>query len=161
MEIRDHLLVHLKDLEAKGHDCRKCVGLCCTDQFNTMKITLQEAQTIQSYLENQDKWNLDLLQKLKQTIVKYRLDLALPGNGKRSYIRRSYTCTFYELEAGGCQLPRTHRPLGCLAFNPLGPERIGDEGCAQSFPLKDDVDREFLPVAVSKLFEHSSSNLDA
>lgn len=118
---RELLLEAMKVQEGRGFDCRSCSGECCTSKSNSMKIDAEEAHDIYSHLVASELWTEELIQKLRDCIRDYRLDVEIPTFGSRPNIRRTYTCPFYaEASNGpfGCSLPREVRPLGCLAFNP-------------------------------------------
>src|SRR5690606_8028509 len=63
-----------------------------------------------------------------ETIQKYRLGSSL-GNGKRSFLRRTYTCPLFVHKELGCPLPAEAKPYGCLAFNSHHPEKKASEEC--------------------------------
>lgn len=151
MNSRELILKHLEEKAKLGHHCQSCPGTCCTDVANSMMISSSEARTIQNYLIGQGKWDEDLLLEIRECVRHYRLDIPVPGDGRRSYIRRTYTCPFYQLKLGGCQIPRTHRPLGCLAFNPTDKNRIGEGGCEQTWKLSSQSDSFPIPVAILNL----------
>ncbi len=81
-----------------------------------MMISPLEAAEVLLYLRQHDALNADLKNKCQETITKFRLDHPA-GNGKRSFIRRTYTCPFFGHQELGCPLPKEVKPYGCLAFN--------------------------------------------
>lgn len=102
--------------EAAGISCSGCAGTCCTYEANSMMVTPLEALELFTYLRENALLTAELRTKLEETVRTYRLDHA-PGNGKRSYLRKTYTCTFFGFKELGCPLPRDVKPYGCLAFN--------------------------------------------
>ena len=115
-------------LEAFGSDCRGCSGNCCTFEANSMMVTPVEALELVSYLRENELFDAELRSRLTETVTKYRLDQGL-GNGKRSFIRRTYTCPFFNNKELGCPLPREVKPYGCLAFNSHHPEEKAGKHC--------------------------------
>lgn len=81
-----------------------------------MMITPLEAIEIHQHLKENNLLTEELKNKMKATVVEFRLDQQL-GNGRRSFIRRTYTCPFFNHQELGCPLPREVKPYGCLAFN--------------------------------------------
>ena len=114
---REILLKEMERLNSQEISCRSCAGFCCTSDRNSMMITEIEALDIFQYLISESLLNQDLLQKLQDNIKQFRLDQKI-GNGKRSFIRRTYTCPFFQDKQLGCSLPKEIKPYGCLAYNP-------------------------------------------
>ena len=81
-----------------------------------MMVTPVEAVELMDYLRENALLTDDLKSKLNETITKFRLDHPT-GNGRRSFIRKTYTCPFFNHGELGCPLPREVKPYGCLAFN--------------------------------------------
>jgi Fe-S-cluster containining protein len=113
---RQNLLTHMDQLEGQGFTCQGCKGTCCTFEANSMMVTPLEAFELLSHLKKSALHNPELKTKIEATISQYRLDHQM-GNGKRSYLRRTYTCPFFNHTELGCPLPREVKPYGCLAFN--------------------------------------------
>ena len=113
---RQNLIDRMESLEAQGFGCKGCSGTCCTYEANSMMVTPLEAFELLIYLRRNDLLNLELKEKISGTVSQYRLDHQF-GNGKRSYLRRTYTCPFFNHQELGCPLPRDIKPYGCLAFN--------------------------------------------
>ena len=113
---RKHLIERMKELENSGLNCRDCQGTCCTYEANSMMVTPVEAFELYSYLKAQGQFDQELKTRLEENIRTYRLDQSL-GNGKKSFLRRTYTCPFFNHKELGCPLPVEVKPFGCLAFN--------------------------------------------
>ncbi|MFL5784335.1 MAG: hypothetical protein ACJ76H_07005 [Bacteriovoracaceae bacterium] len=125
---RQALIEKMDRAEAKGISCAGCAGTCCTYEANSMMVTPWEALELVHYLRANGMMNETLKQKLEETVRTYRLDHA-PGNGKRSFLRKTYTCTFFGFKELGCPLPREVKPYGCLAFNTHHAEKKAGEHC--------------------------------
>lgn len=98
-----------------------------------MMVTPIEAYDILVYLKHNNLMTSELKEKFQSTVTKYRLDGVI-GNGRRSFIRRTYTCPFFNHHELGCPLPREVKPYGCLAFNSHHQELKAGEHC---FPEKE------------------------
>ena len=98
-----------------------------------MKITPLETFEILVYFYENDLLDEELIRMLKATISRYRLDSDL-GNGERSFLRRNYTCPFFEHKELGCSLEWQIKPYGCLAFNPNSVNKEG-ENCESDINL--------------------------
>ena len=152
-ERRQILTSKMNELIAEGKDCLSCSGLCCTYEFNSMKITPKEAQLIKSHLFLKDGWNEVLKEKLQNYITEFRLNkvfLMKKGNS----IRRTYTCPFYEGKNLGCSLTVEVKPLGCLAFNPKEKKvsKAGLCGVYEGGSGFEAEDTQTIPEALLKLF---------
>lgn len=99
-----------------------------------MMVTPLEALELASYLRRNNWMDETLRTRLSETVKTYRLDHA-PGNGKRSYLRKTYTCTFFGFKELGCPLPREVKPYGCLAFNTHDKEKKADANCYSDVSL--------------------------
>lgn len=117
-----------KELESSGKSCMGCSGTCCTSEANSMMVTPVEAVELVDYLKNNNLFDDEFKIRLKNTVSKYRLDQSL-SNGKRSFLRRTYTCPFFNHKELGCPLPREVKPFGCLAFNSHHEELKAGEHC--------------------------------
>ena len=163
----------MDEAEASGMSCHGCKGTCCTYEANSMMVTPLEAIELLRYLKTSGMCDDTLHAKLEDTVRTYRLDHA-PGNGKRSYLRKTYTCSFFGFKEHGCPLPREVKPYGCLAFNThhkeekAGPhcysdkellEKIDDEKANADVKLKYGIhwDKSSLPTALLDLW---NMNLD-
>lgn len=123
-----------------------------------MKISHEEAVTIGSYLREQgEEFKNKMLREIEQTIADYRLDKFIQMKSSLA-LRRYYTCSFYLETNGmrGCVLPRSVRPLGCLAFNPVKKNANQDVDCKTLLEWKKDAghDLESIPVAVKNYLSH-------
>jgi hypothetical protein len=171
---RSNLIQRMDELESKGLGCQGCSGNCCTFEANSMMITPLETFELITYLHNAELLNDDLKKKLQDTVIKYRLN-NLSGNGKKSFIRRTYTCPFFAEKELGCPLPREIKPYGCLAFNSHHASLKASEHCFSEQELLSDReennqedqlinqrlkeklnlfwDKEPIPVALLELWE--------
>jgi len=125
---RKNLIERMEELENSGKDCKGCSGTCCTYEANSMMVTPVEAVELVDYLRTNNLFDDELKIRLLDTVAKYRLDQSL-SNGKRSYLRRTYTCPFFNHKELGCPLPREVNPFGCLAFNSHHEELKAGEHC--------------------------------
>jgi hypothetical protein len=176
MNQRKELITRMIELEQEELSCKGCAGNCCTFEANSMMITPLEAFEILIYLENSGKKTEELKVKLEKNIKLYRLD-QLAGNGKRSFIRRTYTCPFFMESELGCPLPREIKPYGCLAFNSHHPQLKASEHCfsektlLEKIELNEEVksknqkissrlnldwEKQPIPVALLLLWDHLS-----
>lgn len=119
---RAELIKRMEELEADGMGCSGCKGDCCTFEANSMMVTPLEAMELLPFVTE------DFIEKCSETIIKFRLDHP-GGNGRRSFIRRTYTCPFFNHKELGCPLPREIKPYGCLAFNAHHAELKAGEHC--------------------------------
>lgn len=103
-----------------------------------MMITPIEAMDLMQYLREQSLLTPELWQKCQATIKQYRLGLGV-GNGKRSFLRRTYTCPFFAGAEFGCPLPREIKPYGCLAFNSHHPTLKASEHCFSDTALLEEL----------------------
>ena len=113
---RKKLIDHMLGLEAENKTCLQCPGTCCTYEANSMQVSPIEVHDILTYLKNNDLHRTELKKKLEATVQTYRLDKMI-STGRKSSLRRTYTCTFFNQKELGCALPREVKPYGCLAFN--------------------------------------------
>ncbi len=108
--------------------CLGCPGTCCTYEANSMMVTPVEAFELYNYLNETGQFNLELKKRLEETVAKFRLDHGV-GNGRRSFLRRTYTCPFFNHKELGCPIPRDFKPYGCIAFNSHDVEKKAGEHC--------------------------------
>lgn len=127
-ERRKNLIDRNEELESLGMGCNGCSGTCCTYEANSMMVTPVEAVELMEYLKTSGQFNDELKIRLQETVTKYRLDQGL-GNGKRSFLRRTYTCPFFNHKELGCPIPREVKPFGCIAFNSHHVELKAGEHC--------------------------------
>lgn len=140
---RKILIDRLELLESQGMDCRGCSGNCCTYEANSMMTTPIEALELIRYLKDTQLLEDELKSKCQNTIQKFRLDHTA-GNGRRSFLRRTYTCPFFNHKELGCPLPREVKPYGCLAFNAHHVESKASEHCFSEVDLLRKRDEAFL-----------------
>ena len=173
MTSRKLLIEDMDRAEAAGISCAGCAGTCCTFEANSMMVTPLEALELMSYLAKSGMKDEALRSKLEETVRTYRLDHA-PGNGKRSYLRKTYTCSFFGFKELGCPLPRNVKPYGCLAFNTHHKELKAGEHCYSDKELLEKIvfdeknaelkkqygiywDKSPLPTALLDLWEKEIS----
>ena len=132
---RKILLQAMSELEERSVHCKDCTGLCCTFVANSVQTTPLETLEILLYLKRENRLNDTLKQRLTATVARYRLDSEIPGNGARSFVRRTYTCPFFGDPQGGCSLSRSVKPYGCLGFNPSQTRVVEGEQCGSNIPL--------------------------
>ncbi len=149
---RAELIARMDRLAEQGIDCSACAGTCCTFVANSMQIAAAEAELIADHLhgapEGVDEW----IQKLTRTISVHGLDRPLPGDGRRTFGRRRYSCSFFRGAGVGCALPREIKPLGCLAFNPRrGQQKEGGDCATPGLAIADAGETLPIPLAVLKL----------
>jgi hypothetical protein len=148
-ERRKTLIDNMQNLISEKKDCFSCKGYCCTYQNNSMQVTPLEALDAYYYLDRNNLINSDLIQSLKETIQKFRLDIEVPTrNGK--FLRRYYTCPFFKEGSKGCGLSLEDKPYGCLGFNPKE-TGVKTEGYCES-------DQDLLEQRQNLFFEESEYN---
>lgn len=118
----------MQELEAQGMGCLGCLGTCCTFEANSMLLTPLEAFELFTYLKDNQLLTSELKKKLEEAITTYRLEPKY-ANGRRSYLRKTYTCPFFGHMELGCPLPRNIKPYGCLAFDSHHTELKASEHC--------------------------------
>lgn len=139
---REILIENMDALEVSGFTCKGCSGTCCTFEANSMMVTPLEAVELHRYLKENHLLTAELKNKFVETVTKYRLDHQV-GNGKRSYLRRTYTCPLFHHKELGCPLPREVKPYGCLAFNSYHDSKKADENCHSDLSLLKSRDEAF------------------
>jgi hypothetical protein len=110
-----------------------------------MMVTPVEAVELMTWLKENSWLTDELKSKLQNTVTQYRLDHPA-GNGRRSFIRRTYTCPFFNHAELGCPLPREVKPYGCLAFNSHHSEEKADENCFSDIILLQNQDASLNDV---------------
>lgn len=128
MNRREILLNRMNVLESQGMGCVGCPGTCCTFEANSMLITPLEANELFNYLKEENLLTSELKSKLQACVTQYRLEPKYI-NSKRSYLRKTYTCPFFNHHELGCPLPREIKPYGCLAFDSHHVELKASEHC--------------------------------
>jgi hypothetical protein len=156
MNRRSVLIEKMNLLEAQGLSCSGCSGVCCTYQANSMLMTPLEALELFEYLKINKMLTLDLKQKLENAVTQYRLEPKY-DNMRRSYLRKTYTCPFFNHKEFGCPLPREVKPYGCLAFNSHHPEKKASEDCYSEIDLlelreKNNSEETLLNLEIKKKF---------
>jgi len=139
---RKNLIERMQELENSGKDCKGCAGDCCTSVANSMMVTPLETVELVDYLKTNNLFDAELKTRLLETVSKYRLDQSV-GDGKRSLLRRTYTCPFFNHKELGCSLPRAAKPYGCLAFNPHHEEIKAGEHCFSEKEILEQREAEF------------------
>lgn len=81
-----------------------------------MLLTPLEAHELFLYLQETGQQTPELKSKLEASVTKYKLEPKYES-GRRSYLRKTYTCPFFGEKELGCPLPRSVKPYGCLAFD--------------------------------------------
>ena len=82
---RSQVIEKMKEITSAGANCFSCSGVCCTFVGNSMMVTPIEAIELVHFLNEQGRWNNELLEKLNETILIYRLDRPVPSDGRRSF----------------------------------------------------------------------------
>ena len=139
---RQVLIDRMSELESSGKSCMGCAGNCCTFEANSMMVTPLEAAELMKHLKQNKKNSTELKERCKNTVKQYRLDHQF-GNGKKSYLRRTYTCPFFNHKELGCALSRQIKPYGCLAFNVHHSEIKASEHCFSEKDLLQKRDEMF------------------
>jgi hypothetical protein len=144
---RKIIIERMEELATKGSDCRNCAGNCCTYEANSMMVTPLEATEIMDHMSGNQLISDEFKDRLLETVKKYRLDRSV-GNGKKSFLRRTYTCPFFNHQELGCPLPKEIKPYGCLAFNNHHHELKASEHCYSETELLERRDELFAEEAV-------------
>lgn len=139
---REILVDRMNELETNGISCKGCEGTCCTFEANSMMVTPLEAFELLHHLKTHDMLDEELKEKCQSAVAKYRLDHQV-GNGRRSYLRKTYTCPFFHHKELGCPLPRDVKPYGCLAFNTHHPDKKAGADCYSEIKLLETRDSTF------------------
>jgi len=132
-ERRAPLRAHMRQLAEVGKTCFSCCGVCCTFVANSMRITPVEALDLKRRLQSEDRWTPELLDTLRDTVRRHRLDQDA-GDGRRR-LRKTYTCPFFSPGPRGCSIHPDHKPYGCLAFNARSPGITEGGDCASARDL--------------------------
>ena len=140
---RESLLERMTELESRGMGCNGCSGKCCTFEANSMLITPLETIELLEYLKTSQLMTLELKNKMQTAVEKYRLE-SKPLLGGRSYLRKTYTCPFFNHQELGCPLPREIKPYGCLAFNSHHIDLKATEHCYSETELLKKRDQSHL-----------------
>jgi Fe-S-cluster containining protein len=134
---RQLILLEMENLKHDEINCHQCRGPCCTFESNSMQITPLEALDIINYLSSVNRINADLIFHLQETNSQYRLNQFV-GNGK-SFLRKTFTCPFFEEGVKGCTISRNNKPIGCLGFNPIEKNITNGGSCKSNVKLLEDL----------------------
>jgi len=118
-----------------------------------MKVTPLEAFDLVYFLYQNDRLTNDLISQLDYVIKFYRLDHD-SGDGSRFFLRRNYTCPFFNEKELGCTIDPKAKPYGCLAFNLQGTKKEGEDCYSKSSLLEtieDQADRKQMNNEVKSL----------
>ncbi len=126
---RAPLIAEMSRRSARGHTCAGCSGVCCTFVANSMQTTPLETADLLCHLHREGRLTRSLKDVLGEVVRRYRLDVDVPGDGRRQFLRRTYTCPFFSGERLGCTISRWAKPYGCLAFNATMRDVREGEGC--------------------------------
>lgn len=155
---RQVLIDEMAILEEKGVHCFKCTGECCTFTSNSMQTTVLETLEVVIYLFEQKRVTDELIKNLELNVKRYRLD-SVPGNGQRSFMRRTYTCPFFMGKSKGCSLSRSIKPYGCLGFNPNVGGQTEGGNCVSNIKTLEQREKEF-EILEQKLNQNLKEKLD-
>lgn len=142
MNRRSTLIEKMNLLEGQGLSCLGCSGVCCTYQANSMLITPIEAIELFDFLKMNKLLSKELNQKLEYAVAQFRLEPKF-DNARRSYLRKTYTCPFFNHQEFGCPLPREVKPYGCLAFNSHHTENKASEHCFSEIDLLEEREKKY------------------
>ncbi len=140
-ERRQNIIENMEMLSTNGIDCSECVGICCTFEKNSMRLTPLEALDLFLYLNDNGAITDKFTQSVDAAIKHYRLDYVIPSNGKRNYLRRYYTCPLFVNCENGCPIPPEFKPYGCLGFNPTSPNEKDGTSCTSNTNILKDRDQ--------------------
>lgn len=144
MNVRHKMIAKMDALKAVQISCINCKTCeCCTFTSNSMKVTPLEAVELFSWLSHNERINPALKSKLESVVQHYRLDKDDFGNGKRSFIRRTYTCPFLIDGPKGCSIAPEAKPYGCLAFNPTQQASYLNFDCASELEFLREIDEVY------------------
>lgn len=114
---RAALQAHVLDVQRRIRSCAGC-GACCTEAYNTMQVLPIEGRRIAGHLARlPPARRAALLERARAAVARWSL--------RRPGLRR-YTCSFLEPDLT-CALPADVKPVACLSFNPLTPDRCDQE----------------------------------
>ncbi len=133
-ERRAVLNENMKSLLKEGVNCFSCSGLCCTFVSNSMQTDAIQTLELYLYLNNESRWNEELIAELKEVVRNNRLDYEIQ-TGFGSSFRRTYTCPFYNKGPKGCSIAPEWKPYGCLGFNARSPGASEGSDCASDLKI--------------------------
>lgn len=114
---RAALQAHVREVQRDIRSCTGC-GACCTEAYNSMQVLPVEARRIAGHIERLPAARrAELLARARAAVARWKLHV--PG-------LRRYTCSFLEPDLS-CALPAQVKPVACLSFNPLTPDRCDQE----------------------------------
>ena len=147
---RERLIALDEALDKEGKNCRSCPGHCCTFAFNSMRITAREANEILKFLMDEKKINRQLQLKIEETIEKFRLEIHF--SYAKKVLRKNYTCPFFGQNTLGCLLPKSIKPLGCLAFVPKEKDVTTPGKCYSATEFLENIEeeKETIPVMIKR-----------
>ncbi len=99
-----------------------------------MRISALEADELAAHLRETGRDTEEMRVVLRATIARFGLDRPAPGDGRRVFGRRRYTCPFFS-DLGRCTIVPEAKPYGCLAFNARAPGVRDGENCASDQEL--------------------------
>jgi hypothetical protein len=135
---RAPLLARMQELQSRGVGCAACTtSACCTFVANSMRVTPLEAVDLYDALVAGGRMGPELEAALAATVQRFGLDRPAPGDGRRSFGRRRYTCPFLRDGSLGCTLPAAAKPYGCLAYNARRAGVADGEDCGSEQALLD------------------------
>lgn len=82
-----------------------------------MLLTPIEARDLYLHLKSKNQITSELKLRLENSIKDYRLEPKYLNQKRKSYLRKTYTCPFFNHQELGCPFPPEVKPYGCLAFN--------------------------------------------
>jgi hypothetical protein len=94
-----------------------------------MQVTPLEALDLLEDLAAKGLLTAVLSHAVAECIERYQLDRPVPGDGRREFVRRRYTCPLFKHEALGCPLSAAAKPYGCLGFNAKRAGVTAGEAC--------------------------------
>lgn len=134
-ERREILISEMDALISGGKSCHSCSGMCCTYEFNSMKITPLEAVDIAYDLAQKVQVSIEDVKKmLLDNISSFRLDKEFASLGGKNF-RRYYTCPFFKDQSLGCSISKELKPYGCIAFNPMHKNVNEPNKCISQVPV--------------------------
>ncbi len=132
-----------------GIDCSKCRGTCCTQERNSMQVTLSEGIVLYFNLKEKNLITTELIEKNMETIKSARIDQEIYIKAKR--LRRNYTCPLFKHQSFGCPVDMNKKPFGCLGYNATVEAELVGDSCRSEIELLETVDQQF--TAEMKVFD--------
>ncbi len=116
---RAELERHVVATQRSIRSCSGC-GLCCTEAYNAVHVLPIEGERIARWLRAAPAKLRDALAARVGRALDQQPRLRTSKAGER------YTCPFLEPDFR-CALPLDVKPIACLAFNPITPDRCDQE----------------------------------